>query len=129
MDKSSPHPAPDPWAEFLTRGLLGPTRLIGNADVTISSLAMGDQIVPLVTNRTGGAECSWVTSLRNAYGPYARAETDLVHMNRWVQPLYLAASHAAEGLLVAGGLAGGHFLNNWLLATNLYRRGLTLAEI
>ena len=25
-----------------------------------------------------------------------RAETDIVQMNRWIQPLYLAGSHAAE---------------------------------
>ncbi len=129
MSNNSTSLAPDPWAEFLSRGLLGPGRLIGNADVEISSLSMGGQTVPVITNRAGSAECSWVASLRNAYGPYARAETDLVHMNRWLQPLYVAASHAAEALLGAGGLAGGNFLNNWLLATNLYRSELSHADI
>lgn len=129
MDNPTSSLPSDPWSPFLTHGLLGSARLIGNADVVISTIPLGNQLVPLVTNRSGRAECSWVTSLRNAYGPYARAETDLVHMNRFLQPLYVAASHAAEALLVAGGLAGGNFLNNWLVATNLYRPGLTLAEI
>ncbi|WP_404420547.1 hypothetical protein [Nibricoccus sp. IMCC34717] len=50
-------------------------------------------------------------------------------MNRWLQPLYLAGSHAAEALLSVGGLAGGCFLNNWLLATNLHPTALDAETI
>jgi hypothetical protein len=112
--------ATDPWDAFLARGLLGAAPLIGNAEIEISAVSVGARKVPLVTNRRGTPDCSWVTSLRNAYGPYARAETDLVRMDRWLQPLYVAGSHLAEALLAAGGLSGGNFLNNWLLATNIY---------
>ena len=119
----------DPWSAFLSRGLLGSARLIENADVEFSTMRVGDQPVPLLANRSGRPDCSWVTSLRNAYGPYARAETDIVRMNQFTQPLYVAASFAAEGILAAGGLSGGNYLNNWLLATNLYLPGFTLKNI
>ena len=39
------------------------------------------------------------------------------------------AEGKVEGLLAAGGLSGGNFLNNWLLATNLYPPDLALADI
>jgi hypothetical protein len=119
----------DPWADFLTHGLLGTEILIKNARVEISAMRVGMHTVPLVTNHLGRSDCSWVTSLRNAYGPYARAETDIVRMNRFFKPLYLAASYAAEGLLTAGGLSGGNYLNNWLLATNLYLPDLAADDI
>lgn len=108
------------WNRFLVEGLLGSAQLIQNANVGVEPFAMAGTTVPLVTNRDGDARCSWVASLRNSYGPYARAETDIVRMNRWLRPLYVAASLAAEQLMIAGGLSGGVFLNNWLLATNLY---------
>ena len=117
------------WSAFLTRGLLSPTRLLNNAEITVSSVRAGDHVVPLVTNRCGEATCSWVASLRNAYGPYARAETDLVRMSPFLQPLYVAASHAAEAILVGGGFSGGSYLNNWLLSTNLYPPDFTSAAI
>lgn len=121
-------PAPDlsaPWSDFLQQGLLGREPLLDNADIEIRAVPCGPQLTPLVTNRSGLATCSWVASLRNAYGPYARAETDIVRMNRWLRPLYLAGSHAAEALLAAGALSGGNFLGNWLLATNLHSKNLT----
>jgi Acetyltransferase (GNAT) domain len=121
--------ARESWAAFLSRGILGSARLVRNAEVEFSSVRVGDQVVPLVTNRRGAADCTWVTSVRNAYGPYARAETDIVRMNRFLQPLYVAGSHAAEMLLRAGGFSGGNYLNNWLLATNLYRPEFTSAAI
>jgi len=119
----------DPWADFLSRGLLGSEPLIRNADVEISSVRVGEQTVPLVTNQKGSPNCSWVTSLRNTYGPYARAETGVVPMNRFFRPLCIAASYATEAILTTGGLAGGNYLNNWLLATNLYLPTPTADEI
>src|ERR1700712_810051 len=99
---STPAFSADPWQEFLTHGLLGPSRLIENAAVEISAVETTSERVPLITNRRGDPDCSWVTSLRNAYGRYARAETDIVEMNRFLQPLYLAGSYAAEAILGAG---------------------------
>ncbi len=119
----------DGWSRFLDEGMLGSRVLIRNADVSISRIRLGDDQVPLVTNRSGRSACSWVASLRNAYGLYARAETDIVKMNRFLQPLYLAGSHLAEAILVSGGLAGGNFLNNWNLATNLYRTSLNAKDL
>ena len=115
--------------EFLARGLLGPARLVANADVEISSVPLGDQPAPVITNRSGRPDCTWVASLRNVYGRYARAEIGLVQTNRWLRPWYHAASHVTEALLVSGGLAGGNFLNNWLLATNLHRRAFNVTDI
>lgn len=108
------------WQRFLQEGLLPHQHMIGNAVTEVSTLLLGDQQFPVTVNFNGAATTSWVASLRNSYGPYARAETDLVRMHRLLKPLYRAASHAAEALLCAGGLAGGAFVNNWLLATNLY---------
>lgn len=125
----SADPTEEVWQSFLARGLLGGGELVRNAAVDITQVTVGDSSVPLVLNRTGRPDCSWVASLRNAYGPYARAETDIIRMNRWVRPLYLAGSAAAEQLLRCGGLAGGAFLNNWLLATNLYREDFSAAAI
>jgi len=121
--------AADPWMAFLESGMLGTAPLIRNADVTVSRIQLGKESVPLVRNASGRAACSWVTSLRNAYGPYARAETDIVKMNGWLKPLYSAGSYIAEAILVSGGLAGGNFLNNWNLATNLYRSSLRADDV
>jgi len=129
IETSSIAATENPWAAFLEAGMLGPRPLIRNADVTISRIQLGRENVPLVRNVSGRSTCSWVTSLRNAYGPYARAETDIVHMNRWLQPLYLAGSRLAEAVLVSGGLGGGNFLNNWNLATNLYASTLRADDI
>ncbi|PTX90977.1 GNAT family N-acetyltransferase [Opitutus sp. ER46] len=117
------------WQRFLTAGLLGGVSLVSNADVEVAAWSVGQEPVPLVINRRGDRDCSWVASLRNAYGPYARAETDIVKMSRWVRPWYLAGSLAAERLLAAGGLAGGAYLNNWMLATNLYRTEFSAAAV
>lgn len=120
----------DSWNDFLAHGLLGSSRLIGNAQLEFSAFEVDvDERWPVVTNRRGDPACSWVASLRNAYGPYARAETDLVKMNRWLRPLYLAGSHAAERLLAGSGFSGGNYLNNWLLATNLYRTKISAVAI
>lgn len=129
MDNSASTVVIDPWAAFLTRGLLGSACLIENADVEFSAVCAGHVRVPLVTNRSGRPACSWVTSIRNAYGPYARAETDIVKMERLLRPLYLAGSFAAERILAAGGLSGGNYLNNWLLATNIYLPGFSVEAI
>ncbi len=129
MLRLAPDVATDPWADFLTHGLLGRARLINNADVKISAVRSGAGFAPVVMNRLGRPDCSWVASLRNAYGRYARAETDIVRINRFLQPLWIAASHAAEALLVAGGLAGGNFLHNWLVSTNLHPPDLKVADL
>jgi hypothetical protein len=52
-----------------------------------------------------------------------------VKMSHWLRPLYLASSFVAEAALVSGGLAGGNFLNNWNLATNLYSSSLRAEEL
>lgn len=119
----------DCWQRFLHHGLLSGRPMADNAPVSVHRVDYGAEAQPLTVNQHGGSDCSWVASIRNAYGPYARAETDIVHMNRWVRPLYLAGSVAAETLLVAGGLGGGAFLNNWLLATNLYNAQFTAESI
>jgi hypothetical protein len=128
MPEAPPSTASDPWARFFARGLLGSQPLLRNATLEISALSPGSPF-PVVVNRSGAAACSWVASLRNAYGPYARAETDIVPMSPLLRRLYLGGSHVAEAMLCAGGLAGGVFLNNWLLATNLYTPDFTFDAI
>ena len=87
----------DAWEDFLRHGLLGPQPLIANADVGISSVACGGRATPLVSNRRGAGGTSWVASLRNSYGPYARAETDIVRMSRWPRSAAQNAIRAPDG--------------------------------
>ena len=112
------------WQNFLLEGLLPHKHLILNALTEVSTISHAGKLFPLTANLAGTAATSWVTSLRNSYGPYARAETDLVRMHPVLQPIYRAASCVAESLLCAGGLAGGAFANNWLLATNLFPQAM-----
>lgn len=112
---------PDAWNGFLRTALCQPG-LIGNVPLRTELLQIGDQTLPVTLNLDGAAHTSWVASLRNSYGLYARAETDLVGMPGALKPFYCAASYLAEGLLRAGGLHGGLYLNNWSIATNLYAR-------
>ncbi|WP_018605197.1 GNAT family N-acetyltransferase [Uliginosibacterium gangwonense] len=118
----------DPWQAFLHTALL-PRRLASNLSVDTHLVLAGGQNMPVTLNLDGQAMTSWVASLRNSYGPYARAETDLVGMSPWLKPLYQGASQFAERLLCMGGLKGGLFLNNWLLATNLYSQAFDCASI
>jgi len=118
----------DPWQAFLHAALL-PQRLASNLDMETHLVSAGGLQMPVTLNLDGQAMTSWVASLRNSYGPYARAETDLVGMSPWLKPLYQGASCFAERLLCMGGLKGGLFLNNWLLATNLYSQTFDCASI
>ena len=116
------------WDAFLARGLVA-QRLVDNVPLDTRLLRIGTQSLPVTVNLNGQASTSWVASLRNSYGPYARAETLIVPMPRSSQWLYRAASVFAESLFALSGLSGGLFLNNWLLATNLYSTRFDLETI
>jgi len=110
----------DYWNTFLSAAFCSPGTLANNADLETAILVVNGQRLPVTINKSRRATTSWVASLRNSYGPYARAETDLTGVNGWIKPFYLTASHVAEHLLCSSRLGGGLFLNNWLIATNLY---------
>lgn len=116
------------WHFFLSQGLCT-QQLVGNVHCDTHCLNVDGMSLPVTFNLTGRADTSWVASLRNSYGPYARAETELVPMGKMEQSFFKGASVLAEELLSLAGLRGGLFLNNWLLATNLYDRSFNLKII
>ncbi len=108
------------WQQFLDDGLLKHSNFVKNVAVKIEVCNTGAQRIPVCINQVGDPAISWVASLLNAYGPYARAETDIIKMSSLTKSLYCAASHITQQLLNGAALSGGAFANNWLLATNLY---------
>jgi len=112
-------PSATVWDKFLLDGLTT-QRLVNNVALDTGVLVLRDQMIPVTYNLSGLANTSWVASLRNSYGPYARAETRLVGMSAGPRIFYQAASVLSESLLSLAGIRGGLFLNNWLLATNLH---------
>lgn len=120
-------PVSCPWDRFLDRAL-GLPRLVPNAALALEVVNLDGLRLPVTLNREGDPRTSWVASLSNAYGPYARAEMALVGIPLAARPLCAAASLAVQGLLGAGGLSGGAFLDNWLLSTNLHPRRLGAAQ-
>lgn len=117
------------WRTFLGAGLRGDAPLVANADVTVHEVALAGERAPVVINRGRTAETSWVVSLRNAYGPYARAEAAAANLSAFARRLGVAASHVGETLLAAGGLSGGCYLDSWLIATELHAPQLTSAAV
>ena len=108
------------WQQFLDEGLLKYPNFVKNAAIKIETYDAITQRIPVCINQAGDPETSWVASLLNAYGLYARAETDIVKMSFLTKSLYCAASHLTQQLVNGAALSGGAYANNWLLATNLY---------
>jgi hypothetical protein len=113
------------WQQFLDEGLLknsgfSTNGFVQNANLKVEKCNTGAQQIPVCINTIGDDQTSWVASLLNAYGPYARAETDIVKMSLLTKSLYCAASHVTQQLVAGAALSGGAYANNWLLATNLY---------
>lgn len=106
----------DAYLELLTR-----ERWISNVPCDTVELRIQNQRLPVTLNLAGSSSTSWVASLRNVYGPYARDEARLIGMP-WAAKLGSdLASYLGEGLLSLAGLAGGLYLNNWLVSTNLHQ--------
>jgi hypothetical protein len=117
------------WDRFLDQALAQLPRLVSNAALPVEVVNLDGLRLPVTLNLQGDSGTSWVASLANAYGPYARAEMALVGLPRAARPLCAAASLVAQGLLGAGGLSGGAFLNNWLLSTNLHPHHMGPAQV
>ena len=122
------NPSTASWTRFLNSGLLQHP-LVDNVSAPIETVTVGGSVYPVTLNHEGLAQTSWVASLRNSYGPYARAETQLIAMSKLAKAFYCAASYGAEELLLLAGLRGGAYLNNWQLATNLYDSNFTCETI
>lgn len=116
------------WDSFLLEHL-SRKRMVPNVDLDTRVLRINGQILPISCNLQGRAQTSWVSSLRNTYGPYARAETDVVGLRALPKLGAVGASHLLESLLRLSGLDGGIFLNNWLVSTNLYRPEFEISTI
>lgn len=114
------------WDGFLEMGLLENHRLISNAQVEMQTLQTNSQRIPVTINRNSSTRSTWVASLANAYGPYARDEIRIINTNPLLKPLFYSASYVAEQLIQFSGLTRGSYINNWLVATNLYARDFDL---
>lgn len=104
-------------------------RLIANVHCDTVSVEAYGLRMPVTANLSGDASISWVASLRNAYGPYARAESRMVGMP-WPQVLAGdVVSLIGEQALKLTGLADALMLNNWLVSTNLYTQNFDIDTI
>lgn len=119
---------PTPWEEFLAKSL-ATSRPVKNVAADTRVLHIDGQEMPVTLNFGGEPDTSWVASLRNSYGPYARAEVGLVGISGIAGVLSIAASKAVERVLGFAGLSGGLYLNNWQLATNLFGPAFTVNPI
>lgn len=116
------------WLKFLETGFYA-CSFVRNVPSETLVLNINGSLMPVTLNLAGDPNTSWVASLLNSYGPYARAEVDLVGMpliTGWVSRF---ASKFAEYVFRLSGLQGGLYLNNWLVATNLYDASFNLTAI
>lgn len=117
------------WDRYLDQAFLSGRKIVTNSPQEVFAIDVGTHRLPVTLNREGRAGTTWVNSLRNAYGPYARVELGLVKMPFLHRCLCGLASLLGEQLIRAGGLSGGAFLGNWLISTNLHPAGLTTEQL
>lgn len=117
------------WTHFLETLLRRDPPLLGNARVSVQPVVLAGEPAPVVVNTGRTADTSWIVSLRNAYGPYARAEARTAKLGITARVGGFAASFAGETLLAAGGFSGGCYLDSWLIATELHSPRLTRAAV
>lgn len=115
------------WAAYLD--VLTRQRAVGNVPCDTIALHVRGQNLPVTVNLEGDASTSWVASLRNVYGPYARAEARLVGLSTAARIGSDLVSHVGEGILALAGLSGGLYLNNWLISTNLHQADFNLETV
>lgn len=117
------------WDRFLDQLARPGIEWVRNARVAVQVLDIDGLRVPVTVDLAGNSQTSWVASLLNAYGRYARDEVRLVGLPWSIRPLAYAASHVAEQLLRAGGITRAAYVNNWLVSTNLHPKELTANRV
>lgn len=115
------------WNEFLK--YLCSKQLVDNVECPTVAVTAGGRQWPVTMNSTGKPSTSWVASLRNAYGPYARAESRMVGLPKSQVLISDIASVLGEQVLRATGLADALILNNWLISTNLLTTDFDAATV
>lgn len=75
------------------------------------ALSTGGPLWPVTLNLKGKPDTSWVAGLRNAYGPYARAESRRVGLSKPLVAAGDVASFVGERVLNASGISGA--LSHW----------------
>ena len=109
----------DAWNAFSKR--LASARLAKNIPCDSIVLDIEGQQLPVTLNLEGRADTSWVASLRNAYGPYAREESSRLLKGWLARYGGELSAWLGESILMAAGLSGGLYLNNWIVSTNLHQ--------
>lgn len=117
------------WPRFLETMQRRDVPLVGNARVEVHAVALAGELSPVVVNTGRTADATWIASLRNTYGPYARAEARAAKLSAVARLGGMAASCAGEALLASGGFSGGCYLDSWLVATELHAPQLTSAAV
>lgn len=120
--------APDSWLQFAREGLCQPG-LVRNAAVQTHLDSLAGHCLPVTVNRHLPSDTSWIASLPNAYGPYARAELRMGSFGALERAGLTVVSHVAQGLLRVAGLQGAVILNSWLLSTDLLARSWTAGDL
>lgn len=117
------------WDSWLDNELISQKILVENSNIKTLSINSNNQKIAVNYNTSGDKNISWVASLKNAYGPYARRELDLVGANCITKPIYSIGSKTLEVLLYMAGIEGGIFINNWLIATNIHTNNFDISTI
>jgi hypothetical protein len=108
------------WQDFVEALCTQSNDFVNNAPFQVTSTLINDEKVPVIWNTDNDPQTSWIASLLNSYGPYARAELELIDTSRYLRPFLAGLSYVAQLLMQISGLGSGIFLDNWLVATNLY---------
>ena len=94
------------WDSFLETGLLENHSLFSNAQVEMQTLQTNSQLIPVTIKRNSSTRSTWVASLANAYGPYARDEIRIINTNPLLKPLFYSASYVVVILEIEPKLRG-----------------------
>lgn len=116
------------WSRF-SQAVLASSSLVRNAKVELFADSLAGHCLPVTINRRQPSRTSWIFSLPNAYGPYARAELaagTFSGRERWGLRL---ASYTAQAVLRGAGLQGATILNSWQLSTDLLPKAWSAADL
>ena len=112
------------WHEFMRRRA-NRLSMVSNADVVLQADELDGHALPVTLGLGASSQDSWIVSLTNAYGPYARAELDRSAFKPVERAGLRAASYLGEAALHLAGLDSGMFLNSWQVSTDLLAAGWT----
>ena len=117
------------WQDFVEELCTQGNHFVNNAPFQVTSTEINNEKVPVIWNTSNNPQTSWIASLLNSYGPYARAELELIHTPKYMRLFFAGLSYIAQLLMQMSGLGSGIFLDHWFLATNIYPSNRTANDI